>query len=293
MISSKSSIFRFIILFLICMLSFGSYYCFDMPIVLQRRLQTPTCNENVSANASLTCEDCLGMSPREYNLLYAVYSWTTAVVVVCAGFIIDKLGNQVGLFLFPSLSVIGAALFALGAMFPAKPLLLPLMLMGRIVFAAGNGSIIIVQVCMASLWFKGTNLATALGFVASFSRLGSVLNFILTAIIADSVGLQLTLWIGVMLCVFGLICGVVLSILNTIGLEQLGIEPELQLQSKAVKLKDILGLSLQFWLLSLTLMFFYCYIFPFVADASDFIQTKYDFNEKTSAYITGMYHHTM
>ena len=44
-------------------------------------------------NDSTMCGgDCLGMSDSNYNLLYAIYAWTNAVVVIGAGVLIDKLG---------------------------------------------------------------------------------------------------------------------------------------------------------------------------------------------------------
>ncbi|KAL6488202.1 hypothetical protein MHYP_G00019430 [Metynnis hypsauchen] len=71
-----------------------------------------------------------GMTPQEYNLLYAIYAWTNAAVVIVAGFLIDKLGNRFGVFLFSFLTVLGSAIFALGSHFKGTEYLLPLMLTG-------------------------------------------------------------------------------------------------------------------------------------------------------------------
>ncbi|XP_044159266.1 major facilitator superfamily domain-containing protein 1-like isoform X2 [Bufo gargarizans] len=228
------------------------------------------------------------MTPEQYNLLYAIYAWTNAVVVIMAGFLIDKLGNRFGLFLFSSLTVVGSSIFALGSHFKGTPYLLPLMLTGRLLFGSGNGSLTIVQNRITAFWFKGKELALAFGLTLSFSRLGSVLNFFLTRRFEDQFGIQWTLWGGTILCVLGLLSAVTVSILDKLGMKQLGLEGTIQEASKKVRVQDIRQLTLRYWLLVLTIMFFYNGVFPFVADASKFIQDKYDgYDQQTAAYIAG------
>ena len=55
----------------------------------------------------------LGLSTVQYNLLYAVYAWTNAAMVVIAGYFIDKVGNRLGGILFALCCLVGSSLFAL------------------------------------------------------------------------------------------------------------------------------------------------------------------------------------
>ncbi|KAJ7427739.1 hypothetical protein WISP_04345 [Willisornis vidua] len=142
----------------------------------------------------LECVEGLGMTPAQYNLLYAIYAWTNAVVVILSGFLIDKLGNRFGVFVFSLLTVLGSSLFALGSHFKGSPYLLPMMLTGRLLFGSGNGSLTIVQNRITAFWFKGKELALAFGLTLSFSRLGSVLNFFFTQQFEAKFGMQWTLW---------------------------------------------------------------------------------------------------
>lgn len=71
------------------------------------------------------------------------------------------------------------------------------------------------------------------------------------------------------------------------GVRQLGDEQNLKAESKKLKVTDIKYFSLSYWLLALAIMFFYNGVFPFVADASEFIHVKYKFNLKTSSYLAG------
>lgn len=118
--------YRFLVLFFNCMLTFGSYFCFDMPSVLQDDFtNSENCTNVTTGNVShqvCDCDGCLGMSDDDYNLLYAIYAWTNALVVIGAGFLIDKLGNRLGVFLFSFLCVLGSCTFAAGAFLRGHPI---------------------------------------------------------------------------------------------------------------------------------------------------------------------------
>lgn len=50
------------------------------------------------------------------------------------------------------------------------------MLAGRVIFGLGGESMSVAQSAIVSIWFKGKELAFALGVNLSLARLGSVLN---------------------------------------------------------------------------------------------------------------------
>jgi len=295
--------YRFLVLFFNCMLTFGSYFCFDMPSVLQDVFtdrnnctngsgytftELDMMEDNITCN---DCTDCLGMSDANYNLLYAIYAWTNAVVVIGAGFLIDKLGNRVGVFLFSSLCLLGSSTFAAGVFLKGTSAMLPIMLFGRLLFGSGNGSLTIVQNRITAYWFRDKELAMAFGITLAFSRLGSVLNFFLTQSFQEEYGLTWTLWGGAMLCFLGFVSAMMVSVLDSRGVKQMGDENALKAQSKNLKITDMKLLPLSFWLLALAIMFFYNGVFPFVADASKFIYTKYGesdgLDQKQSSYLAG------
>ncbi|KAJ7305779.1 hypothetical protein JRQ81_010145 [Phrynocephalus forsythii] len=292
--AAEKAYYRFLVLFFNCLLTFGSYFCFDIPSVLQEQFQgnlscpNGTHYNGTGHNGTTECVEGLGMTPEEYNLLYAIYAWTNALVVIVAGFLIDKLGNRFGVFVFSFLTVLGSSVFALGSHFRGTPYLLPLMLTGRLLFGSGNGSLTIVQNRITAIWFKGKELALAFGLTLSFSRLGSVLNFFFTQQFESRFGIQWTLWGGTLLCVLGFVSAVTVSVLDKVGMKQLGLDGVIQQESKKVRVQDVRQLPLRYWLLVLTIMFFYNGVFPFVADASKFIQDKYPgYSQREAAYIAG------
>ncbi|XP_046702929.1 LOW QUALITY PROTEIN: major facilitator superfamily domain-containing protein 1-like [Silurus meridionalis] len=229
---AEKGYYRFVVLFFNCMLTFGSYFCFDIPSVLQQQFQgNLTCVNSTLVNETVECVEGLGMTPQEYNLLYAIYAWTNAVSL--ARFLIDKLGNRFGVFLFSFLCVLGSSIFALGSHFKASPYLLPLMLTGRLLFGSGNGSLKIVQNRITAFWFRGKELALAFGLTLAFSRLGSVLNFFFTQRFEAQYGMQWTLWGGTLLCVLGFLSAITVSVLDKVGMKQLGLDGTIQEESRS------------------------------------------------------------
>ncbi|XP_068610753.1 lysosomal dipeptide transporter MFSD1-like [Brachionichthys hirsutus] len=287
--AAEKAYYRFVVLVFNCLMTFGSYFCFDVPSVLQNQFQgNLTCPNTTVINGTVDCVLGLGLTPQQYNLLYAIYAWTNAFVVIMAGFLIDKLGNRFGVFLSSSLCVLGSSLFALGSHFKGTPYLLPLMLTGRLLFGAGNGSLTVVQNRITAFWFKGKELAMAFGLTLAFSRLGSVLNFVLTQRFEEKYGMQWTLWGGVLLGALSFLCAAVVGKLDKIGVKQLGLDSVIQEESRNVRIQDVKLLSLRYWLLVLSITFFFNGIFPFVADASKFIQDKYSgYSQKEASYIAG------
>lgn len=297
--------FRFVLLIFTCMMTFGSYFCFDMPSVLQdtftaqlhpnKTMHNCTTIDGKPASGlhsnGTNCTSGLGLTETQYNLLYSIYAWTNAIVVILAGFLIDKLGNPIGALLFSFMCLAGTSVFAVGLYFKGGAAMFPLFLLGRIMFGSGNGALTIVQNRICAMWFKGKELAFAFGCILAFSRLGSVLNFFLTERFEERHGLQLTLWAGAILCGFGVFCAVVASFLDVTGLKQLNRTTEMKIDSKKVRIADIKHFSSTYWLLAFCLMFFYIGVFPFIADASKFIYVNYrdtfDFTKKESAYIAG------
>ncbi|XP_075891688.1 lysosomal dipeptide transporter MFSD1-like [Nelusetta ayraudi] len=286
--SAEKAYYRYVVLLFNCLLSFGSYFCMDIPSVLQDQFQgNLTCPNATATNETVECVLGLGMSPQQYNSLSTIYSWTTAALLMMSGLFIDTFGNSLGICVFSLLCVLGSALFALGSHFQGTPVLLPLMLVGRLFFGLGCESLDVVQDRITAFWFKGKELSLAFGLTLGFSRLGSVLNFFITMRFEEKYGLQWTLWGGTLLCVFGIIIAIIVSILDKIGTRHLE-NGTIQVESRKKYIQDLKLFPLRYWLLCLYIMFFYNIIFPFLANATEFFKDKYtSYSLKEAAYIAG------
>ncbi|XP_003961479.1 major facilitator superfamily domain-containing protein 1-like [Takifugu rubripes] len=281
--------YRFVVLLFNCLQTFGSYFCYDIPSVLQDQFQgNLTCPNATEVNGTVDCVLGMGMTPQQYNLLFAVHSWAGVVVTLMSGFLIDKLGNFFGIYLFSILCILGSALFALGSHFNGTPYLLPLMLAGRLLLGAGSGSVVVLQDRITAFWFKGKEMGMAFGVTIGFSRLGSVLNFFITHNFEQTYGLQWTLWGGALLCVFAFGTALIAGFLDQMGIKQLGLDRIIKEESSKIRIQDVKLLPLRYYLLTLSITFFYNIILPFVADASKFILDKFSgYSQEEAANVAG------
>ena len=112
------------------------------------------------------------VTTRRYSLQYVLYSAPNCVIAIVGGQLIDRLGTQRSLFIFVSLVTVGHAIYALGFSVSSYAVCL----IGRIVFGLGGESLSVVGSTILAQWFKGREIAFAMGLNLSFIRLGSVAN---------------------------------------------------------------------------------------------------------------------
>lgn len=275
------SAFRFVVLFCSCMLTFGSYFCFDMPSTMKEQL-TETYIKPWAPTSGAFQEDFL------YGLFYSLYAWTNALVgALFGGIIVDRYGTNFSTLLFCILYITGQAIFALGSSLGSLSAESQYMIMvfGRFIFGMGGGAITLVQNTLSARYFGHDRMALAMGCTLTASRIGSVINLNVTATLVESTSIPFMLWIGVLLCMFGGSFGVLLILLdrkyqkhceNRSG--EMGVAPPVTV--KKVTLRDITKLPAQLWILSCIISLYYIGIFAFIAIAKDFFQAKW-YNDST------------
>eukprot|EP01083_Nonionella_stella_P240202 839911_1 len=181
---------RFIMLGLSCFALFGSYYAYDNPAALERPLQTS-----------------FHLNSLQYNALYAVYSFPNVILPLFGGLLIDKLGASVGMILFMSLILAGQCLFAFGSSFSGG--FFGLMIAGRTIFGFGAESLSVAGSALLAHWFKGKEMAFAMGFNLAVSRLGSVANYHISPVLYNRSGtVAAALWFSAGLlavCLVGIV----------------------------------------------------------------------------------------
>ena len=119
-------------LLLMCLLGFGSYFCYDNPGALQSEIKTS-----------------LNITTAQFSNLYAWYCWPNGVLPIVGGFLMDRvLGIRFGTMVFALFIVIGQIIFALGGFFDA----LWIMEIGRFVFGIGGESLAVAQNTYAVSW---------------------------------------------------------------------------------------------------------------------------------------------
>ncbi|OWF48484.1 Major facilitator superfamily domain-containing protein 1 [Mizuhopecten yessoensis] len=284
---------RYPILVCDCLLALGCYYNIGVPSALQADIQGSgdyNCtHNNVSGSAHATCcEECLGLGPQKYNLLFSVLSWTSAIVSIPGGFFIDKIGNRASAVLIPTIFSTGMLLFALAGspVIRGTPYMFPLMLIGRMTLGFGTGPGRVLQNRVVSFWFRD-NSVMPVSFLIFTIRSGNVLNFFLTANLAQWFGLPWSLWIGALVCCIGLVAGIGLAVLDSIGTKQLDEEARKQMESKPINLRDMKSFPSSYWYLIVMLTCFYSSVIPFVSNATKFFQDRYGYSKTDASYVNG------
>lgn len=80
------------------------------------------------------------------------------------------------------------------------------MFLGRLIFGFGGESFTVANSALLAQWFKGKELAFAFGVNLSISKLGSVVNNLVSPILTDDVNILFALWFGAILCGFCVGC---------------------------------------------------------------------------------------
>ena len=174
---------RWCMLIMACCFMIGSCFCYDNPGPLETQL-----------------EKDFNVDSTTYSLLYTVYSLPNMVLPIFGGLFLDRIGIRSGLLLFTFILTLGQFVFMMGGYQHNYNV----MITGRVIFGMGGECMGVAQSSIISVWFKGKELAFALGLNMSVARLGSVANAAIVPSIYDSQGLGAALGIGFLVCVFSL-----------------------------------------------------------------------------------------
>jgi len=270
---------RLLALMLMCLLGFGSYFCFDNPGALQKQMKVS-----------------MRISTSEFAGLYAWYNWPNVVLPIVGGFLMDRvLGIRWGTIVFSIFILLGQGVVALGG-FMDK---FWVMEIGRFIFGIGGESLAVAQNTYAVAWFKGKELNMVFGFQLSIARVGSTVNFLvmgplyewlselicpLTAVCPRAIGWAFLIAGGS--CIMSLICSVLLGMMDKRRAKLLNLAA--METGEVVKITDVKTFPMSFWFLSLTCLAYYAGIFPFISLGQDFFIEKFNMTNKDANFITGL-----
>ncbi|XP_071798921.1 lysosomal dipeptide transporter MFSD1-like [Asterias amurensis] len=262
------------VLALVCLLSFGSYYCYDTPSALEDIIK-----EDLNVNTS------------QYVLLYSLYSWPNVILCFFGGFLIDKVfGIRVGTLVFGGFVLAGQCVFALGALLDN----FTCMLAGRFIFGLGGENLAVAQNTYAVTWFKEKELNLVFGLQLSFSRIGSTLNMNVNKPIYDTFNTDLepytrlgfTLFVGAAMCLFSVICGIIIGLLDYRAEKVL--KRESASTGEVIKLSDVKDFPLTLWLIFFICVFYYVTVFPFIGIGLVFFEEKYELSAASAGIVNSL-----
>ncbi len=212
-------------------------------------------------------------------------------MIIIGGIILDKWGIRIAGFAFGGLAALGglvSALTASGIILENNTLLG--LIIGRILFGIGLEVVCVIVMRTIVKWFKGYEVALAMGINMGFGRLGSALAIAISLDIAGgSVAPAVTfaaVLIGIAMLMFAIYALLDFKIdkqEKRIAAEA-DINPETAAEAKAevtedFKLSDLVKLAKNSSFLYITLLCvaFYSAVFPFIQYAPDLLVNKFGF----------------
>jgi MFS family permease len=146
---APTKFYRWLVLIVVSLPMFGSYYFYDALEPLAKLLQ-----------------EQLHFTDQNIGLLNSFYSIAPIATVLIGGILIDRIGTRRALLIFSLLCLAGSIITAFGATFPV-------MATGRFVFGMGAESLVVAVTTAIAKWFKGKELSFALGIDLMLARGGT------------------------------------------------------------------------------------------------------------------------
>ncbi|XP_053692957.1 major facilitator superfamily domain-containing protein 1-like isoform X2 [Sabethes cyaneus] len=260
-----SFLHRFMALILMCLVGFGSYFCYDNPGALQDKFKSD-----------------LDLTTSEFVWLYSIYSWPNVILCFIGGFLIDRVfGIRFGTIIYMFILLIGQLIFATGGLINQ----FWLMILGRFLFGIGAESLAVAQNNYAVLWFKGKELNMVFGLQLSFARVGSTVNFLVMVPVYNyvrSLGYQghqctgVVLLMATLTCVMSMLCALMLGWMDKRAARILR-RNDNPPNGEVARLSDIKTFRITFWMVTVICVAYYVAIFPFIALGKVFFMRKFDF----------------
>lgn len=262
----KYRLHRYIALFFMCCMGFGSYFAYDSPAALQEQITRD-----------------MDVSTTSFALLYSLYSWPNVILCFFGGYLIDSVfGIRWGAIIFSFIILLGQLIVALGAFVNQYWI----MELGRFVFGIGGESLAVAQNTYAVSWFKNKELNLVFGLQLSLSRVGSTVGLNVVAPLYDALKglnisghtlLGLVMFVAAATCLFSFICASILGLLDKRA-ERIMPRTDANTEPELVKLQDIKDFNASFWYLTMICVLYYICIFPFVSLGTVFFRRKYAFD---------------
>ncbi len=257
--SPRQTSLRWIALFFCCLSTLGGYYCTDAI----SPLQTPIM-------------ELFKIDAAQFNVIFSAYSTPNIIMPLLGGFIIDKLGVRIGLSLFALLVCLGQAVVTFGASYPS----FTIMIIGTGAMGIGLEALCTAKCAMVVKWFKGQEIAFALGLTLTISRLGSSLSSYLTPWIYEQEGnLIVPMAVGVVLSAFSLCMIGLLSILDKYAdVKDHELHTESGEKKEEFKISDMKSFPAIYYMIMLNCMIAYSAIKGFLNNGSDLMMKRFGFD---------------
>jgi MFS family permease len=245
----------------------------------------------------------LGFSASDYGLVMSAYAFPNVflAMAILGGIILDRIGIRITGFSFIFLMSIGGAITAyaasstflgggfgynfLNSFLTSYSPQLKLMIFGFFLFGLGAETSIVVLSKIIVKWFKGREIALALGLNLAIGRLGAALAFTLSPRLVHPEWTT-AIYFGVLLLWIGLLGFIIYMLIDTKVDRQVTID--LKDPEEEFKLSDLRDLVTNRSVIYITLLCvtFYSAVFPFLKFAPDLLMNKFSMPRQMAGDVT-------
>lgn len=254
---------------------------------------------DVMAPLKSMLESQLHWTSGEFGFFTGAYSFLNVflLMLIWGGLILDKFGIRFTGLLATLLMVGGTtaeyiAITCYGG--PAETLMgykLDVLMAsaGYSVFGVGAEVAGITVTKIIAKWFKGKEMATAMGVQVALARIGSQAAYAVAIPIAKTYSLSTPLFIGGLVLVGGFISFLAFTFMDKKLDTQVHISSE-SAEEEKFSFKDVAAVVRNpgFWLIALLCVLFYSCVFPFQKFATELMITKYGVDENLAGTFAGL-----
>lgn len=244
----------------------------------------------------------------DYGIFTSAYGWFNVflLMLILGGIILDKMGVRFTGMGACLLMVIGCGLkyYAISSTFPEGAMVFGIK--SQVFLAAFGYAIFGVGVEIAGItvskiivkWFKGKEMALAMGLEMATARIGTMLAMAVTVPIATFFGHRDTSGVfhpnipaPILLCLVMLCIGTVAFFIYTFYDKKLDASMAgTEEAEEPFRMKDVFAIMSNkgFWLIALLCVLFYSAVFPFIKYATDLMVQKYHVDPKLAGIIPSL-----
>jgi predicted MFS family arabinose efflux permease len=243
----------------------------------------------------------LGWTSTEYGFFTSAYGWFNVFLfmLIIGGIILDKLGVRFTGLMAGTIMVIGAGIkywavsthtLDTGTLFGMRTQV-TVAALGFAIFGVGIEIAGITVSKVIVKWFKGKEMALAMGLEMATARIGTGMALMASAPIAEAFGgVSKPILFGTLLLVIGLLSYVVYTFQDKKLDASLAVNPSENNDEEAFKIRDIFNIigNRGWWYIALLCVLFYSAVFPFLKYASDLMVNKFSVDPKLAGLIPGI-----
>jgi MFS family permease len=245
-------------------------------------------------------ESILGWNSSDFGIYTSSYTWFNVFLfmLIFSGIILDKMGIRFTGLAATSMMAIGTGLnyWALRHAFPEGAMILGIKTqviisaIGFGIFGVGTeaGGITVSKAVVK--WFKGREMALAMGMQMSIARLGTALALGIALPLAKSYSYSSPVLLAFVFMLIALSSFIIYTFMD----KKLDVSIAQSVKGKAVEdafeLKDILFIirNKGFWYIAILCVLFYSAVFPFLFYATDLMINKYHVNPNLAGSIPAL-----